>query len=335
MVELKPKGRVLLIDGNNIAWRWFMSHQGKQLSTSNGVVTTTCYGMVESIIKANSTLEEIIFRNTSQMKLAPYDKVIVCWDSARNWRKSVDPEYKVNRNDPKRMQFKEEISSHLVNAKQFFRAIHLPQLEVDGLEADDIIGMAAETYKQSGWTVTIVSGDKDLHQLLDWGRVIVHDGQSAFIDEGEFIEKWGMRANRWQEAKALMGDKGDNVVGIDGIGEVLATSIVKAFQADIGMMAPSDVRELPKISRFSKAKQEMLIAALESGLVRKNLTLVTIPRHHNVLGLDIENGFMSAWAQMQKIQPITPSVFMQVLEMYEMNKHLQSYRTVMACLGLS
>lgn len=335
MVELIPKRRVLLIDGNNIAWRWFMSHQGKQLATSNGVVTTTCYGMVESIIKANTTLEEIIFRNTQMMRPAPYDKVIVCWDSPQNWRKDVDPEYKANRADPKRAQLKEEIGTHLLNAQQFFKAIHLPQMEVEGLEADDVIGISAEIYKNNGWTVTIVSGDHDLYQLLDWSRVIIHDGQSSFIDEGAFIEKHGIRANRWQEAKALMGDKGDNVIGIRGIGEKLSTAIIRAFKESIGTMVPSDVYKLPKIKRFSEPKKQLLVEAVNSGLVRKNLKLVSVPRQHDELGWEVGNAFMDAWGKAQRETPPTPSVFMQVLEMYEMKKHLQGYRTVMSCLGLS
>ena len=335
MEELIPKSRVLLIDGNNVAWRWFMKHQGKQLSTSGGVVTTICYGLVESIIKANTTLEEIIFRNTGMMKTAPYDRVIVCWDSFKNWRKQFDPEYKANRKDPARVKLKEEIEPHMINAQHFMSALHVPQFQVDGLEADDILGILTEHYKNSGWTVTIVSGDKDLHQLLDWGKVLIHDGESTFIDEGTFIEKWKMRAHHWQEAKALMGDDGDNVIGIDGIGEVLSTAIVRVLGCHLEQFTADQVDFLPKISRFTGPKKEALKKALSSGLVQRNLKLVWIPRHYNLLGDEISRAFEQAWERMAGIQPIRPDVFMQVLQMYEMNKHMQNYRIVMRCLGLS
>lgn len=335
MVELIPKKRLLLVDGNNIAWRWFMSHQGKQLSTSNGVVTTTCYGMIESIIKANNALEEAIFRNTSVFRPSPYDKVVICWDSPKNWRKQVDPEYKATRNDPKRSLLKEEISVHLMNAKNFFSAIHLPQMEVDWLEADDVIGMVTETYKQSDWTVTIVSGDHDLHQLLDWGRVMIHNGEDQLFDESWFISQYGIRASRWCEAKAIMGDSGDNVVGVRGIGKTLSTRIIKAFSKNIREMKPEDIDSLPKISRFNDDAKSATKEAISAGVIEKNARLVTIPRHHNVLGREVEDAFMNEWGKMQRTQQIAPTTFVQVLEMYEMNKHLHNYKTVMSSLGLS
>ena len=193
----------LVIDCNNLAYSSFftfgeLSHEEKK----TGVV----FGFLQRILFLANKFET--------------NKFIFCWDSRKNYRKLIYPEYKANRR--KDITEQEEIDYALA-FKQFdvLREKVLPGLgfgnvfQQNGYEADDLI---AEVVKRGGGSFGIVSTDKDLYQLLD--RCSIYNQRTKkVISHKDFQELYGISCSLWAEVKALMGDAGDNIFGIVGVGE--------------------------------------------------------------------------------------------------------------------
>jgi 5'-3' exonuclease len=332
-MKLVPKRRVLIVDGNNIAWRWIMVNPNEQLKTTTGIVTTVCYGLIESVLKANRCLSELATSRTNTIQKIYYDDVIICWDArGKNWRHEIDPAYKQSRSDEKRRALKAEIMPYIDTAQDFLAALNVKQIKVDGLEGDDIMAVLSEMYTESGWTATILSGDKDMWQLLKWGKTIIHDGKETFRDEGWFRSEYGFSPLRWPEAKALMGDKGDDVAGVKGIGDKLSRAIVNSCD-NILMM---DVDALPKISRFTEAKKEALKEFIKAGNLSRNHILVKLTPNLSELQMtgDHLQNFQTEYAKIAKQAVIDPSMFFATLQYYEMKRFLSGHKELMTSLGL-
>lgn len=332
-MKLTPKRRVLLVDGNNIAWRWVMKHLDAQLKTTTGLVTTVCYGLIESVIKANRCISDLASSRAKKTVKINYDDVIICWDArGANWRHALYPEYKESRSDEKRKKLKAEIMPYVETAQNFLSALNVKQIKVPNLEGDDVLAVLSDMYAEAGWTVTVVSGDHDLWQLLRWGKIIIHDGQETFRDAGWFVSEHGFSPSRWSEAKALMGDGGDDVPGAKGIGLKTALAIVKACDSVLNL----DVDSLPKISRFTEPKQAVLKEFVKAGNVKRNYALVHLtPRLSEIpVQGDYLSSFQQEYQKIARQAVISPTMFTMSLQHYEMKRYLGDYREVMASLGL-
>jgi DNA polymerase I len=332
-MKLIPKRRVLLVDGNNIAWRWTMVKPEEQLKTTTGMVTTVCYGIVESVLKANKCLSDLATSRSRTPQNIHYDDVIICWDSrGKNWRNDIYDGYKQNRNDEKRKELKAEVMPYIATAQKFLSAINVKQIKVDNLEGDDILAVLAEMYVESGWTATVLSGDKDLWQLLKWGKTIIHDGKDTFRDEGWFWSEYGFSPLRWPEAKALMGDDGDDVPGVKGLGEKTASAIVRACES----IPDLDVDALPKIKRFSDKVKALLKEFVLAGNLKRNYTLVRLTPRLSELGItgDHLERFNQEYAKISGQATIDANMFTMTMQHYEMNRYMGNIKNVMASLAL-
>lgn len=331
MIELQPKRRLLLVDGNNLAWRWAMANAGQQLATSTGIVTTVCFGIIESIMKANETLASVISHNLKQAVEAYYDDVIVCWDARGPvWRHKIYPDYKANRNDEKRKQIKAEVLPHIDIARQFLSMINVRQISVDGLEGDDLISLISNAFKSIDYTITIISGDHDLWQLLDWGKVWQHDGKDTMRDAAWFINEYKMMPHRWSEVKAIEGDDGDNVIGVDGFGEKISVSVVQNVE-HINIL---NVEKLPKIKFLSDKKKNVLADAIANGQIFLNYRLVDLPK--SVISLDpqLQFAFHEAWNKLSASGIASVDNLMYAFQTYELRKFISEFKHVVRCLGL-
>jgi len=195
--------KTLVIDCNNLCYSAFftfgeLSHEEKK----TGVI----FGFLQRILFLANKFET--------------NKFIFCWDSKKNYRKLIYPEYKANRR--KALTEQEEIDYALA-FKQFdvLREKVLPGLgfgnvfQQNGYEADDLI---AEIVKRGGGSFGVVSTDKDLYQLLD--RCSIYNQRTKkVITHKDFQALYGISCTLWAEVKALMGDAGDNIFGVVGVGE--------------------------------------------------------------------------------------------------------------------
>lgn len=199
-----------LIDGSGYMYRAF--HALPPLSTSKGVPTGAVRGV------ASMLLRDLREENPTH--------VAFCMDlDSKARRAEIFPEYKATRPpapDDLRQQFS------LV--REVVRSLNVPMLELAGWEADDIIATLARQACEAGWDVVVVSGDKDLMQLVEDGKVRFYDGmKTQWFDEAAVQAKWGVPPKQVGDLLALVGDKVDNVPGVPGVGPKTAAGLLAEF----------------------------------------------------------------------------------------------------------
>lgn len=201
--------KVFIVDGSGYIFRAY--YGVTSLSTKDGFPTNALYGFTRMLGKLLQDSEAT--------------HVFVVFDAGRKtFRNDIYPEYKANR---------AACPDDLVPQMPFFReiskALGLQVLESPGYEADDIIGTLVKRYEDAGCEIVIVSGDKDLSQLVD-SKVSIWDTMKdkKFGAEG-VIEKFGVPPEKVVDMLALMGDTSDNIPGIQGIGPKTASQLIQKY----------------------------------------------------------------------------------------------------------
>lgn len=209
--------KVFIVDGSGYIFRAY--YGVGRLTAKDGFPTNALYGFVRMLGRL--------------LQDSAASHIIVVFDAGRKtFRNDLYPEYKANRS---------ECPEDLVPQMPFFReittALGLQVLESPGYEADDIIGTLVQRYEETGCEIVIVSGDKDLSQLVD-SRVSIWDTMKdkRFGAEG-VIEKFGVPPEKVVEVLALMGDTSDNIPGVQGIGPKTATQLIQKFETAEGVIA--------------------------------------------------------------------------------------------------
>lgn len=237
------KKTLLLFDGHNIFIRSFSGLMRQGLSAPDGSGTWGIFGafnVVASLVRKHQP-----------------SHVLIAFDKGRSSKRlAIDPEYKANRDkkrDPKKpmdQAFSLEFRPQLEIFKLLLHRTGVPFLSVQDVEADDIIATAALMNAATFDNIVIVSADHDLHQLIRSNIKVVKpsinykDIEEEVYDIPTVLAEWGVEPWRLPEIWALMGDKGDNVKGIPGIGPKKATKLI----ADNGNLESVLSLEDPKIS---------------------------------------------------------------------------------------
>lgn len=174
-------------------------------------------------IKGTLKILQKLVRETSP------DEVVLCWDGAggSQRRKIVNKNYKegrkpvrLNRNI-RNMSQEEEIKNKVwqqVRLVEVLNETPFVQLMFDGIEADDVISYIVQNGRYSGWQKIVVSSDKDFFQLLDDETVLYRPIQKEVLNKNSITEKYGIHPNNMALARAVVGDKSDNLDGVPGIG---------------------------------------------------------------------------------------------------------------------
>ncbi len=206
---------LLLIDASHALFRAY--HAVRYLRSPSGKPTGGVYGFTSMLLKL---LDEY----------SP-DSVGVCFDGpGRGFRAEIDPQYKANRPPTP-----EDLKIQWPWALQVAGELGLCVLEDEQLEADDIIATLADRGHAAGMDVLVVSGDKDLMQLVvdpadGLGAIRqLDDGKGLTFDEAAVAEKWGVPAQRVGDLLAIMGDSVDNIPGVKGIGQKGAVKLLEQF----------------------------------------------------------------------------------------------------------
>ena len=235
---------IYLIDGSAFIYRAF--HAVAPLTNAAGFQTNAVFGFVSMLNK--------LIKDKSPTHLA------VAFDSrGKVFRHEMYPEYKANR-----PPMPEELASQMPYIKQVVKALGLVSFEESGIEADDIIGTAALTLGNSGNKVVIVSGDKDLLQLVD-DRISMWDPMNDRVMDTDGVEKkYQVGPTQLLDCFALMGDSSDNVPGVPGIGPKTASKLIVEHGSLEGLY--EQVENLKK----SKMK-ERLIENREAAFMSRDL----------------------------------------------------------------
>ncbi|MFQ5509803.1 MAG: DNA polymerase I [Leptospirillia bacterium] len=198
-----------LIDGYAQIYRAFFAIRG--FTTSAGLPSNAIYGFATMM---NKLLTE-----------HRPDAAIVCLDAkGPNFRHERYPAYKSTR-----QKMPDDLNVQLPYIRRLVDAMNLVSVELPGFEADDLIGTLAHRGESGGYDVTIVTGDKDMMQLVG-DHVRIYDSmKDRFIGPPEVVEKFSVEPARVVDIMGLMGDSSDNVPGIPGVGEVTARKLIAQF----------------------------------------------------------------------------------------------------------
>jgi DNA polymerase-1 len=209
---MKTRQTLYLIDGSSYVFRAFYGIR-HNLSNSKGLPTNAIYGFVNMLMK--------IVREDRP------DYIAVVFDSrAKTFRHHMYPEYKANRETPP-----EDLQKQFPYFEPIVEAFNITSLKMDGFEADDIIGTLAKQGDKAGFEVVIVSGDKDMMQLIGSHVHMLDTMKDKKFGESDVVEKFGVPPGEVIEVMALMGDSSDNIPGVDGIGPKTAGELIRQFHS--------------------------------------------------------------------------------------------------------
>jgi DNA polymerase I len=154
--------------------------------------------------------------------------IVIVWDSkGKNIRHEIYPDYKATRQSAPLDLFEQK---ELI--LQFLQDIKMAQLATPGIEADDLIASLAKKFNDQGYPIMIVSGDKDLAQIVTNDAIKIFDAfKEKILDEQVLVEKYGFSLTKLPFYFAILGDASDNIPGVKGIGEKGATDLVKQFDS--------------------------------------------------------------------------------------------------------
>ena len=203
--------KLLAIDGNSIINRAF--YGVRPLTTKDGFPTNALYGMVNMISRQAEQLQP--------------DFCAVAFDlKAPTFRHKEYDAYKAGRRP-----MPEELAMQLPVAKDLLRAMGYHVLEMEGYEADDILGTLAKWCEQEGGDAYIMTGDRDSLQLISPSVhvLLATNTETVDMDEARFFEKYGVKSSVFVDVKALMGDSSDNIPGVPGIGEKTALKLIAEY----------------------------------------------------------------------------------------------------------
>jgi DNA polymerase-1 len=207
MAEKKP--RLFLIDGSSYIYRAFFAIP--HLSNSKGFPTNAIYGFTNMLLK--------VVREQEPEYLA------IAFDApGPTFRHEVFGEYKANR-----PSMPENLRPQIPHIKEIVSALQIPILEIEGYEADDLIGSLAKKLESEGMNTVIVSGDKDLMQLITPQVVMYDPMKDKTFEIPEVKERFGVPPDKVVEVMGLCGDSSDNIPGVPGIGEKTAARLIEQF----------------------------------------------------------------------------------------------------------
>ena len=251
-------GRLLLVDGNSIINRAFFAVIGRAPMTApDGTPTGAVNGFLNSIYGV--------------MKEYDPDKICVCFDlKAPTFRHKMSSEYKANRKG-----MPDELSAQMPVVKGILDKWGIARMELEGYEADDLIGTLSRLGSEAGDEVFIFSGDHDDFQLIsdNVSVILPQSGKGkdprVLYDRAMFENTYGVKPEVFVYVKALMGDNSDNIKGVEKVGEKTAFKLIAQYGDIEGVLAHTDEMTPALSSRLKKARE----------LLDLNIRLCTIDRN--------------------------------------------------------
>jgi len=206
-----------LIDGHALAYRAYFALLRASTSgfaTSKGEPTAGVFGFTSVLLRL--------------LEQERPDYLAVAFDTGKTFRDDLYPEYKGTR-----AKMPDDLGPQIERIRQIVDAFNIPRLEVEGFEADDVLGSVAKWAVDQGLGVKIITGDRDLLQLVE-DRIIVNLPGKSLSEARDYLpehvqEYLGVRPDQVVDYKALVGDKSDNIPGVAGIGEKTAASLIQTY----------------------------------------------------------------------------------------------------------
>ncbi|HEC72033.1 MAG: 5'-3' exonuclease [Candidatus Thorarchaeota archaeon] len=266
--------RVVLVDGNALAFRSLFSHETLTTKLNGKVVFTgMAFGFLKGLI---SITEEKTF-----------DKIVVFWDGGSDRKKKIFPDYKANRKLNTKMKYK-DIKNSLKTCRKLMKLIGIEQYRVKGEEADDLISSYIAQHKNEWEQFVIYSNDHDFLQMLRMKKVRVlqrRSGESRWWTKKKFIREYeykkvrfGFHPKFYPHFLAIVGDSTDHIPGIKGIGPQTAADIFSQVDSPTLKEIESEIHTMALTENVKKKLEEgMEIARMFLGIITLKLDLELIP----------------------------------------------------------
>ncbi|HSH47529.1 MAG TPA: DNA polymerase I [Halomonas sp.] len=230
---------IVLVDGSSYLYRAF--HALPPLSTSDGQPSGAIRGVL-------SMLKRLI-------KDYPQSPMAVVFDApGKTFRDDIYAEYKAHR-----PPMPDDLRAQIAPLHECVRALGLPLLCVEGVEADDVIGTLARQATEAGRDAVISTGDKDMAQLVNDHITLVNTMNDETLDAAGVEEKFGLPPSLVIDFLALMGDKTDNIPGVPGVGEKTALGLLQGMQGGLDAV----YADLEKVKTLSFRGAKTLPGRLE------------------------------------------------------------------------
>jgi len=201
--------KIYLIDGNGYLHRAY--HAIKNLTTSKGEHVNAVFGFTKMLLK--------ILREHKP------DYIAVCFDHpAATFREKEFPQYKANRKETD-----EELKGQFSLARQMLDAMNINSFEREGFEADDLLATISQKASIEGIETVIVTGDKDILQLVDDKIKVLNEPHNILYDRDEVLKKWGVPPEKMTDYLGLAGDSSDNIPGLPGVGDKTALKLLTEY----------------------------------------------------------------------------------------------------------
>lgn len=242
-----------LIDGHAVAYRQFFALPEAAFSTKSGEVTNAVFGFTRVLL-------DILLEKKPKY-------LAVAFDAGLSGREAYFEEYKGNRDD-----MPDSLSTQLNRIEDVVRAFNIPIMKLEGYEADDVMGTLARQAEEADIDVLIVTGDRDILQLLsDHVKVQLpafKNKPDVVYDVAKFKEKYQIRPDQLVDLKALMGDSSDNIPGIKGIGEKTGTALLLDYETLDGIYAHIEEQKGAKKKKLLEGKDLAYISQRLARIMR-------------------------------------------------------------------
>jgi len=253
----KTKPRIFLIDAYALIYRSYFAFISRPLTNSAGENTSAPFGFTRFLLDIREQFEP--------------DYLAVVFDAGVSFRDEVYPEYKATRE-----KMPDDLRDSLGRVRAIVEAFNDPVVELDGYEADDVIGTLAIQARDAGLDAVIVSGDKDFYQLVGPNIHLMNPGRGGstgvaaeWVTEENASEKFGIPPSQVIDYLALVGDASDNIPGARGIGPKTAVQLLKQY-ADVEQLIEHAAELKP--ARAAKSLEENADAVLMS---KRLVTIMT------------------------------------------------------------
>ncbi|MCL5260570.1 MAG: DNA polymerase I [Gammaproteobacteria bacterium] len=243
---------VILVDGSSYLHRAF--HALPPLTTSKGEPTGAIYGVSNMIRKL----------------IADYhpDHIAIVFDAkGKTFRHTIYPQYKANR-----PPMEEDLKVQIAPLHAIIKAMGLPLIIVDGVEADDVIGTLAAMATKHGHKVLISTGDKDMAQLVDHDVTLINTMTNTIMDAKGVKEKFGVAAENIIDYLSLVGDTSDNVPGVTGVGPKTAVKWLETYHSLDNILKHADAIK-GKVGENLKNSMAHLPLTKELVTIKKDVAL--------------------------------------------------------------
>ena len=214
---MKLSPHLYLLDGSSYIYRAYYGF--RELATSGGMPTNAVFGFTRMLL------------DLLQEHHPDYFAVVFDPPRENTFRREIYPAYKAHRD-----AMPEDLVPQLPYIRKILQALNIPALEAPGFEADDVIATLARTYAAEGLDVTVVTGDKDLLQIVNDRIGLLDTMKGKHSGPQEVLDRFGVPPELVADVLGLAGDTGDNIPGVPGIGEKTAAKLVQRFGSLEGVL---------------------------------------------------------------------------------------------------